>query len=140
MEERNGCIFKWIVLDMVPSGGDGYGFGGYGSTFGGELQLPGHGTCGGGGHSGSSGTGEVGGGGGEGGGGHSTSGGGGGGGDATGHGFSQALHIVHAIWSLDTVVVVVLVDVVQERVECKMRKKVNSEGSISYCGGLKSLC
>ncbi|GMY17023.1 hypothetical protein FCV25MIE_12262 [Fagus crenata] len=102
----------------------------------GELQLPGHGTCGGGGHSGSSGTG---GGGGEGGGGHSTSGGGGGG-DATGHGFSQALHIVHAIWSLDTVVVVVLVDVVKERVECKMRKKVNSEGSISYCGGLKSLC
>jgi hypothetical protein len=109
--------------------------------------LPGHGTCGGGGHSGSSGGGggegggghsTSGGGGGEGGGGHSTSGGGGG--DATGHGFSQALHIVHGIWSLDTVVVVVLVEVVKERVECKMRKKVNSEGSISYCGGLKSLC
>ena len=101
--------------------------------------MSGHVTCGGGGHSGSSGSGGVGGGGGEGGGGHSTSGGGGGG-DATGHGFSQALHIVHAIWSLDTVVVVVLVDVVKERVECKMRKKVNSEGSISYFGGLKSLC
>jgi hypothetical protein len=65
-----------------------------------------------------------------GGGGYTTTGGGGG--DAgTGHGFSHSLHIVHDVWSLDTVVVVVfVVDVAKEKLECKMRRRVKNESNI----------
>ena len=94
---------------------------------------------GGGGHSGSAGDG--------GGGGKTTGGGGrgggritGGGGNAgTGHGFSHSLHIVHAIWSLDTVVVFV-VDVAEEiKLEYwkRRRTRVKNESNILKGFGVK---